>query len=238
MDPHRKHFNDQLKALNAALAKPEQREQSVSLFLEIHAMCHAPEVSAPEVSVTENAGAEVYSFDAEVWDGLSDAAARIVPPGEEHSIAWMIWHIARIEDITMNLLAAGCPQVFTAGGWQERLRAPIRDTASTQGPAEIAAISAALDVAALREYRAAVGRRTREIVPALPAGAFKEKVRPERIQRILDEGAVIPEARWLVDYWGGRTIGGLLLMPASRHLLVHLNEAVKLKAKARKAAEG
>lgn len=223
MDPNRKHWNDQLKALNAALSKTDQHEQAIALFLDVHAMCHAPEVS----------GSGLYSFDAELWQGLSHEAARIIPTGAEHSIAWMIWHIARIEDITMNLLVAGTPQLFTGQGWQARLGAAACDTANAMTPAEIAQLSAELDIAALREYRAAVGRRTREIVPALPKGAFKQKVQPERIQRVLDEGAVLEAEHWLVDYWGGRTIGGLLLMPATRHLLVHLNEGVKLKPKLR-----
>ena len=45
----------------------------------------------------------------------------------------------------------------------------------------------------------------------------------------MTEGAVVEEARDLIDYWGKRTIAGLLLMPATRHNLVHLNEALRLK---------
>lgn len=37
------------------------------------------------------------------------------------------------------------------------------------------------------------------------------------------------QSRGLIDYRGRRTIAGLLLMPASRHLLVRLNEALQLK---------
>jgi hypothetical protein len=44
-----------------------------------------------------------------------------------------------------------------------------------------------------------------------------------------DEGAVVEAARGLLDYWGKRNIAGLLLMPATRHNLVHLNEALQLK---------
>ena len=47
-----------------------------------------------------------------------------------------------------------------------------------------------------------------------------------------DEGAVVEGARGLLDYWGGLTIAGLLLMPPTRHNFVHLNEAWMLKGKA------
>jgi len=40
---------------------------------------------------------------------------------------------------------------------------------------------------------------------------------------------VIDAASGIVDYWGGRDVVGLLLMPASRHPIIHLNEALKLK---------
>jgi hypothetical protein len=97
--------------------------------------------------------------------------------------------------------------------------------------AEIAALSAAIDVDALLAYRAAVGRRTRDIVQALPPEALKQKADPGRLQQIMTQGAVAEASRSLLDYWGGRTIAGLLLMPPTRHNLVHLNEALNLKQK-------
>ena len=52
---------------------------------------------------------------------------------------------------------------------------------------------------------------------------------PHRIQNVLDEGAVIPEAMEVICYWGSRTIAGLLLMPATRHNVLHLNEALRIR---------
>jgi hypothetical protein len=37
--------------------------------------------------------------------------------------------------------------------------------------------------------------------------------------------------RGVIGYWGGLTGAGLLLMPPTRHNLVHLNEMLKIKAK-------
>lgn len=52
-----------------------------------------------------------------------------------------------------------------------------------------------------------------------------------RLARVLAEGAVTESAREIVDYWGNRDIAGLLLMPATRHNFLHLNECLRLKAK-------
>jgi hypothetical protein len=35
----------------------------------------------------------------------------------------------------------------------------------------------------------------------------------------------------VAEYWGGLTLAGLLLMPPTRHNLIHLNECVKIKKK-------
>jgi hypothetical protein len=47
----------------------------------------------------------------------------------------------------------------------------------------------------------------------------------------MDEGAVVAAAKGVVEYWGRRNTAGLLLMPATRHNLVHLNEALWLKGR-------
>jgi hypothetical protein len=96
---------------------------------------------------------------------------------------------------------------------------------------EIAVLSAALNIEALRDYRLAVGQRTREIIDGLQPGSLKHKVKATRLQHVLDDGMVVEAAREIVDYWGRRTIAGLLLMPATRHNFIHLNEAARLKQK-------
>jgi hypothetical protein len=58
---------------------------------------------------------------------------------------------------------------------------------------------------------------------------------PDAVQRIFDEGAVLEEARGIAEYWSKRDVAGLLLMPATRHILTHLNEALKIKQKLKKA---
>jgi hypothetical protein len=60
---------------------------------------------------------------------------------------------------------------------------------------------------------------------------------PCRLDLVLQERAVVEEAKGIVDYWSKRTIAGLLLMPPTRHCFIHLNEALKIKKKAMKLRE-
>jgi uncharacterized damage-inducible protein DinB len=120
----------------------------------------------------------LYSFEDEVWQGLSEAQFRAILPKFEHSIAWIFWHLTRIEDITMNRLAGGQPQIYSQDDWAARLNAPVSDTASAMDEQAVKALSACLDMAALRQYRFAVGHATRQIVSPDEARGFPKESRP------------------------------------------------------------
>lgn len=221
MDDHRKQWNERQKQLAAALKKKADHGRAVELFTIQHAAMHAPGLGQPGL----------WSLDAELLEGLPEEKARWLPPGGEHTIAWLVWHIARCEDITFNLLVARGRQVIDQDGWMERMRSGVYDTGNTMTPEEAARFSAEIDLAALRAYRAEVGRRTQEIAEGLPPGGFLRRVDPADVEKIREAGAVAEGAAYMLDYWGKQKVAGLILMPATRHLLIHLNEAVRLKAK-------
>jgi hypothetical protein len=160
---------------------------------------------------------------------MAEERIRRIPPSCEHSVAWCVWHIARIEDVTMNLLVAGNTQILHEDDWLEGMKATIAHTGNAMDKEGVVELSTTIDIAAVRGYRVAVGRRTRQIVQQLEPEALKKKVEPSRLQRVWDERAVVEAASGIVDYWSRRNIAGLLLMPATRHSLVHLNEALRLK---------
>ena len=143
MDPNRKRWNAGQQILRKALAHPETHEQAVELFLIQHAMCHTAEMS----------GAGVYSFEDEIWEGLDDAFSRCAQPKFEHSIVWCFWHLTRIEDVTMNMLLAGTPQLFLRDGWFDRLGIPFRHTGNGMDAAEVSSLSAKINISSLRNYR-------------------------------------------------------------------------------------
>jgi hypothetical protein len=220
-ESYRKLCLTQQSELRELMKDPNQYAEAMQLFFSQHAMLHSAIM----------AQTEPWSFEDEVLDGLTEAEMRRIPENHDHSIAWNIWHIARIEDVAMNLLVAGRSQVFIQGNWLEHLQIKARDTGNTMVPEGVEELSASIDIEKLRDYRVAVGRRTRSIVAKIPSEELKSKVEPSRLQRVLDEGAVVEAARDLIEYWGRRDIAGLLLMPATRHNLVHLNESLKIKRK-------
>jgi hypothetical protein len=220
MDSNRKLWNAGHQKLRIALATNDYKK-ALEQFMIQHAMVHSQKVS----------GMDMWSFEDELWHGLTEQTARIIPAHGEHSIAWMLFHIARIEDVVLNLLIAGTPQLYTQAGWANKLKSTIQHSANKMNIDSVARLSASLNITALREYRVAVRRRTREVVKKIQPKELNQKVQPARLQQVLAEGAVIEDAMEVIDYWGKRTIAGLLLMPLTRHNLLHLNEALKVKQK-------
>lgn len=214
------HWNEQQQHLRQALQEPNRHTEAIALFLEQHALLHATEVAQLE-----------WSFPTAIVAGLSDEQWRRLPHGHEHSIAWSLWHVARIEDVTMNLLMAGSDQLLHRDSWLERLKISARDCGNEMSSAEIIDLSRHINIDALWAYRYAVGQRTRAIVQTISAAELKQAVAAERLQRVKGEGALMEAAYGIADYWGNHPKSNLLLMPGTRHIMVHLNEAERIRKK-------
>lgn len=224
MASERDSLNAQQTEVRRLLASPREFEVAISALLRHHAMLHSAVVAEPRR----------WSFEDEALNDLAEGEGRLLPEKADHSIAWLVWHMARCEDITMNLLVAGSSQVLLEDGWLAALKINVRDTGNAMDRAAIADFSARIDFIALRAYRLAVGRRTQAIIRQLEPGGLKMKVDSARLERVRQEGAVADAAADLIAYWGSRDIAGLLLMPATRHNIVHLNEILKVKQQCRK----
>jgi hypothetical protein len=186
--------------LRRLLTSSDQFGPAIQLFLHQHAMLHSAKM----------AGTELWSFEDEVLEGMTDEQVCRVP---------------------RNALVAGSPQVLLQDNWLERLKVTICHTGNAMSVQEVAAFSLAVDVPALRAYRLAVGRQTRQVVQQLQPEELKRKVDPACIRQVWEQGAVLEAARDIVDYWSKRDVAGLLLMPATRHNLIHLNEAFEIRQK-------
>jgi hypothetical protein len=224
MSVFQKIWNEQHKKLRRLLLSKEKNREAIALFLSQHALLHSGKLLQDEAL-----GGEAYSFADDILDDMTEDQFRRIPQNCEHSVAWSIWHIARIEDVTMNILVAGRSQIMGRDNWLARMKIEFRHTGNLMSEAEVAHLSASIDIEGLRAYRLAVGRGTRELGQKLQPEEVTQKVNPLRLEQLMAEGAVVEEARDLIDYWGKRRIAGLLLMPATRHNLVHLNEALRLK---------
>ncbi len=172
----------------------------------------------------------VPTYCDEILDGLTDQDYSVMPTEKDETIAWHLWHIARIEDLTANLLIAESSQIFN-DDWMDRLQVSVKDTGNAMTDEEIIGFSRQVNKQELIHYRNAVGCRTRRILNALTPGDMKRKPSEESLGRLVSEGGLL-EARqsiWLRNFWGRHTVAGLILLPLTRHHMMHLPDSLRIK---------
>jgi hypothetical protein len=105
----------------------------------------------------------------EAIDDLTpDQLARRIDP-EANSIAWLVWHLTRVQDDHVAGVA-GLPQVWTAGGWEERFGLPLPTSSLGYGHSsdDVAAVRAPADL--LLAYHDATHQQTKQYIEGLVDG--------------------------------------------------------------------
>lgn len=76
-----------------------------------------------------------------VVEGLGPDELSFRIEGRANSIAWLVWHLTRIQDDHIAH-AGGTEQVWTSGRWMDRFALPfdVRDTGFRHSPEEVAAV--------------------------------------------------------------------------------------------------
>ena len=135
----------------------------------------------------------------------------------------------------VNVLIADGDQVFSSQ-WQEEIQSGVRDTGNAFSPSDVDAFGARIAFSVLLRYRREVASRTREVLNDLSFDALARKPAVTQLSRLRDEGVVTPSAdsAWLLDFWGKKTVAGLLKMPLTRHQVVHLNDCLALRRQYRR----
>jgi hypothetical protein len=98
--------------------------------------------------------------------GLSAPELAFRLDSESNSIAWLMWHLTRVQDDHVAGLHGG-EQVWTAGGWSERFALPLElsDTGYAHGPEDVAKVTASAEL--LIGYFDEVHEKTVEYVRTL-----------------------------------------------------------------------
>ena len=154
------------------------------------------------------------------------------------TVAYSLWHIFRIEDIVAHTLINGDEQVFFRGGYQQRMNAPIVTTGNELKKQQIADFSAQLNLDELYVYLSEVKESSESILRGLSFEDLKRKIPDER-KAALESLHVVSEdenAHWLIDYWCEKDVRGLIQMPFSRHWIMHIEAALRIRAKLQPAA--
>jgi uncharacterized damage-inducible protein DinB len=121
--------------------------------------------------------ARVASSVEAVLDGITDEQLTARPGPDANTIAWLVWHLTRVEDDHVAGVA-GHEQVYTADGFADRFGLPFDDDAIGYGFSsdEVARVRASADL--LGDYFRAVRART---------GAYLDGLTADDLDRVVDE---------------------------------------------------
>lgn len=194
--------------------RPTNRATTLlDLFMREHAGVHSSAVAD-------------YRFNCNyILDGLTDEQLRARPNGL-NSLIWIVWHLARVEDAFCGCLLTGREQVLTRDDFNARMGIDRLDEGEGMTKAEVAALSDAIDIAAVRAYRDAVGTHTREVARALWESGWHDPINEADAQRLADARVIKPEAvAELVGFLGGEPREMGLNWWGVGHNVYHLGQA-------------
>jgi uncharacterized damage-inducible protein DinB len=110
-------------------------------------------------------------------DGLSEEQLAFRPGTGANSIAWLVWHLVRVQDNHVAE-AAGEPEIWLEDGWADRFGLSLNpaDTGYGHSVDDVAKVRASAEL--LAGYADAVGERSRRYLSSLD---------DEALDRVVDE---------------------------------------------------
>ena len=181
---------------------------------------HDPGTAIPEGMDTRalliEAFGRIQPLVESVVDGLDADRLAARPDAEANSIAWLVWHLTRIQDDHVADLA-GTGQVWTAGGWEARFGLPFDKRATGYGHTseEVAAVRPeSSDL--LTGYHAEVAAATR---------TFLDQLSDDDLDRVVDEA------------WDPPVTLGVRLVSVIGDDLAHVGQAAYVRGLVQRAAE-
>jgi hypothetical protein len=188
------------------------------LLIEEHSAVHSAAVGGNKGSLAER-----------TFAGLTDDQMRVRPREDLNSLAWLMWHIARAEDIMANVIVNGRDQVLD-DGWLPRLKIARRDFGMGMSKPEVSELSAKIDLAALRDYRDAVGRRTQEIVGAYGPKDWEGNLEAASVEKAGALGCFGDRTETFVKGFTGRPRRAVLTTIVVIHSALHMGEGATVRA--------
>ena len=221
-----KEWSEKNRKMQSLIGKKESFDEGIALLLELR-----EDLFGQITSI-------VNTYPKEAFFQMPFAKAKGY---HSKTLAYSLWHIFRIEDIVAHTLICQDSQVLYSEDWNREINSPIITTGNELKGEGIAEFSAALDVRALYDYCRSVMDSTNELLKNLQYKDLRKKFTDDDRERLIESGSVSKDedALWLIDYWCGKDVKGLIQMPFSRHWIMHIEAMCRIKNElCRKARKG
>lgn len=213
-----KEWSEKNKRMQALIAKEATFAEGINLLLELR-----KDLFEQITSIVKTFPPEAF-WQMPFGDGDQNHNA---------TLAWSMWHIFRIEDIVAHTLILKDKQIFVEGGWKQKAKSATITTGNELDEKAMVAFSKKLDIKAALDYCKAVMNSTNELLKKLQFSDLKKKFDAADRERLLKSKCVSADqsAAWLVDFWCGKNVKGLVQMPFSRHWIMHVEAMRRIKNK-------
>ncbi len=146
---------------------------------------------------------------------------------ETSSIAWILWHMLRHQDVALNAVVRGIDEVLATDGWAERLGVTALNPGTGLSEAGDRDAAALIDLEALEGYAEALWAAT---------AAWLAEVDPAELDRVPDAAAGLRRATvsedgypWLYRMWTAKPVTFHVSWETIGHGYNHLGEMVNLR---------
>ncbi|MGH9196151.1 MAG: DinB family protein [Acidimicrobiia bacterium] len=150
------------------------------------------------------------------------------PEDQGNSIAWVIWHMARTEDVVIHAICRGQPQVLIRDEWANRIGIDEFRQGTGFSDEEIAGFGS-VDIDAVDSYWMAVRAETEAWLEKLTPEELDESTPMENATAVKDQIPNMPDM--LIQFWGGRPVGFLLRFSVIWHHLQHVGELQSIRGR-------
>ena len=159
-----------------------------------------------------------------LMEGLSEEQIRRRVHPMVNPLAWLLWHVARVEDSAVNLLIFEGSEVLD-DRWCARMNIDRRDAGTGMTMAEVVNLGMHVHLPSVMAYRRDVAERTVELVSSLRASDLDEVVTRERVHRFVARLATEPARASLEKLWQDTTTGHFLVWLPLTHNYEHIGQA-------------
>lgn len=159
------------------------------------------------------------------WQVATPDQMRQRPHPRLNSIAWNLWHIARVEDAGINRFVMHQPQVLDSADWMTQMNLPWRHHGGAMTLTEVDELNTTIDLAGLQRYMQAVHNRTRTIVATIDQTTLSQSLDPAFVRQVVvNEGLGLRNHDDLAANYASWDKGKCLLTFGLTHPFQHLGE--------------
>ncbi len=157
---------------------------------------------------------------------MPESALRGRPNPGVNSIIWNIWHLLRIEDITLSRFVANIPQVHTSGDWQAKMGITYGHMGTAMPDGDVDVLSKTIDITGLQGYQKAVAAQSTQILANLDTTRLQHQWDAAHMRAVVaGEAVCIPAiTEGVISYWGALNIGRFVLDYTQVHPQMHIGE--------------